>query len=175
MAMPVGNDVNQVTLGNGTLSLNGVQVGFLKGDVTLTMSREIRDFESGVPLLVQKRVCIREKMLLRAGMAQLYTDKLQYALGGGVIDTPAANQSRLHFGADSGVNEYELDFLHLLPNSLATINVKMYRASPTIPVEIPLREEEFTIYNAEWGALADTAKPLGEQYGYLLFAGFEES
>lgn len=167
-----GNNVEQVTLGVGVLQLNSVAVGFLKGDVILSMARESRDFESGVPLQVQKRVCIRERMSLRAGMAQLYTDKWAYALGGGTIDVPTAGQSRMKYGGDSGMDEYTLTFTHSVPNSVATIEVGMYRASPTIPVEIPFREEEFTVYNAEWGALADQTKPVGEQLGYVLFTGF---
>jgi hypothetical protein len=173
-ALP-GKNVKEVTLGLGVLSLNAIDVGFLKGDVNLSLSREIKDFEAGVPLLVQKRVCIREKMMLRAGLAQMYADKFQYALGGGVVDYPSGSQARFQFGADPSAQEYTLAFHHAVPNSIATVDVYMYRASPTIAVEVPFREEEFTVFNAEWGALANLAKDAGTQYGYVLFTGFEGS
>ena len=172
MSVAVGNDVNQVTLGTGTLKLDGVLVGFLKGDVTLALNREVKNFEAGVPLQTRKRVCIREGASLRASLAQMYSDKLLYALGDGVISTPLATTSRLSFGGSSEVDEWTLEFTHNVPNTTSSIVVYFYRASPSIAVEIPFREEDFTVYNAEWGALADDAQPAGEQYGYVDFINF---
>ena len=170
-----GQDTGEITLGLGTLTLNGVNVGFLKGDVRFSFARDVKDFEAGVPLMSQKRVCIRERAHLRAGLAQIYTDKLQHALGAGVIDAPTGSTDRIQFGGSSNVTNYVLDFVHNVPNSSASITVHLYRASPMIPIEIPFREEEFTVFEAEWGALADLTKSAGQQYGYILFSGFTGS
>lgn len=173
MAASTGNDVREVTLGTGVLTLNGVNVGFLKGEVMVALHREAKTFEAGVPLVSLKRVIFREQVTLKAGLAQIYTDKLQYALGAGVITSPVAGQSRMDFGGDSGLSLFSLSFTHNVPNSLASITLVLYKAAPNAPIDLGFKEEDFLTYNSEWLAIADTTKAPGQQYGYLLFNGFE--
>lgn len=173
--MANGQDTRQVTLGTGVLKLNSTAVGFLKGDVSLSIAREQRTFESGVPLTPRKRVIIRETASLKATMAQLYTDKLQYVLGTGVISTPQAGQSKFSFGGDADIDEFSLEFVHAVPNTSATITVVLYKVNPMSTLEVPFKEEDFLLYNMEWAAKNDDEKSAGEQLGYVLFDGFDAS
>ena len=173
--MANGQNTEEVTLGTGVLSLNDVPVGFLKGDVTLVINREQKAFESGIPLTVRKRVIIRESAALRAQMAQIYSDKLAFALGAGVITTPSPGSSKFSFGGDSDIDEFALKFVHNVPNSNGTITVVLFKAQPQTQLEIPFREEDFLMYNVEYGASADDTKNPGEQLGYVLFEGFTSS
>ena len=42
-------DFNKVTVGSGTLSVNGTDVGFLKGPVKVALGHEKLELKSGVP------------------------------------------------------------------------------------------------------------------------------
>lgn len=109
---------NQVALGLGMLSFNGVDVGFLKEQVNYKYSYEIEKFKSGVPRKLQGSVTKELVSELTAGVAELSAENMAMALGGLDITTTgstqtindAANQERT-FAAwgDSGLEAILLD------------------------------------------------------------------
>ncbi|MGE0493285.1 MAG: hypothetical protein AB7S38_29020 [Vulcanimicrobiota bacterium] len=100
----------EVSLGNGALSYNGVDVGFLKGDVTLRYNYDILDFKTGIPLKLQGSINREIICEIEAGVAQLSAANMSMALGGLTIATTgsttsindAANQERTFGGSYQG-------------------------------------------------------------------------
>lgn len=73
------------TLGLGVLSLNGVDVGFLKGNVKLEVKADVLPFEYGVPLLFQGQVITKETVSLTASAAEISVPNLLIAMGRGTL------------------------------------------------------------------------------------------
>ncbi len=77
----MASDTTQVTLGSGTLYLNAVDVGHLKGDVVLTAEGEFVDFKPANMTGAVKRFVIRESAKLIAALAEIKLANLRLALG----------------------------------------------------------------------------------------------
>lgn len=73
---------NNVSMGNGLLKWNGVDVGFLKGDVNYKYNYEIEDFKTGVPLTLHGSVTKEVVAELTAPLAELKVANIAMALGG---------------------------------------------------------------------------------------------
>lgn len=78
---------NQVALGLGALSFNGVDVGFLKENVNYKYSYEIEKFKTGVPRRLQGSVTKELVSELTAGLAELSAENMAMALGGLSVET----------------------------------------------------------------------------------------
>lgn len=74
-------DFRNTTLGTGVLTVGGVDVGFLKGDVQVRRSVEQAIFESGVPLQPQGRVITKETIELTAPLGELTVPNLAAVSG----------------------------------------------------------------------------------------------
>lgn len=77
----MGNFKN-VTMGNGVLKANGVDVGFLKGDVAYRYNYDIERFKTGVPKVLRGSVTKEIVAELTAPLAELSTANIALALGG---------------------------------------------------------------------------------------------
>lgn len=73
---------NNVSLGNGVLQYNGVDVGFLKGDVQYRYNYSIEDFKTGVPLQLAGSITKEVIAELTAPIAELSVANIAMALGG---------------------------------------------------------------------------------------------
>lgn len=93
-------DFTQVTLGTGTLELGGSDAGFLKGDVKFTRTLDSKDFESGVPLMLEGKVAIREKVAVETPLAQLSIGNLAKAAATITIHTEAGTPVTVADGAN---------------------------------------------------------------------------
>lgn len=71
----MGNFKN-VIVGGGVLTVDGVDVGFLKGQVQLQRTLERLTFESGLPLVPQGQVPTKEVITLTAPAAEITPDNL---------------------------------------------------------------------------------------------------
>jgi len=72
---------NNVTVGSGTLSVNGTDVGFLKGPVKVSLSHEKLELKSGVPRKLQGSVITEMIHKIEAPLAELSADSLSRASG----------------------------------------------------------------------------------------------
>lgn len=79
----MAGNFRNTTLGLGVLTVNGVDVGLLKGNVKLDVKATILPFKSGVPLQTQGQVITEEEVSLTASAAEINADNLQLALGRG--------------------------------------------------------------------------------------------
>ena len=86
-----------ITLGVGDLSVNGQDVGYLGGEVTITTNIEKVDFTHGTHKTLVKRFLTTLERTIKAKLAQIDIDTLKIALGIGEI-AQNGNSSRLNFG-----------------------------------------------------------------------------
>jgi len=88
-----------ITLGVGDLSIDGEDVGYLSGDVTITTEVEKVDFVHGTHKTLVKRFVTTLNRSIKASLAQIDMATLKVALGIGEL---ATNEqiSRLNFGAN---------------------------------------------------------------------------
>jgi hypothetical protein len=174
---------DNVTLGAGTLWINGIDVGHLKGTIELRSSRETVDFKPADMTGVVKRFVIRESMELVAQTAELRLSNLQLALG----LTSAINASTT-FPSISGSCSYEAEsgsswdymtvggeksydevcvlFEHTRPNDDKVV-VVFYKAQANADLTVPFNEEDFTLHDFSFMAIADATRSVGDQFGVI--------
>ncbi len=75
-------DFNNVHMGIGALSINGVDVGFLKGNVNYKYNYDIAEFKTGVPRMLQGSICKEIFAELTAPLAEITPTTLGHVLGG---------------------------------------------------------------------------------------------
>lgn len=104
----------KVTVGGGSISVGGLDLGFLKGDIKLTLGRETLELRTGVPRRFQGSVVTQLIHRIEAPTVQLDADTLSKASGftpvTTVAGTPvtvadAANQERTFAAYGGGAVE----------------------------------------------------------------------
>ena len=91
---------NNVTVGSGTLSVNGTDVGFLKGPVKVSLSHEKLELKSGVPRKLQGSVITEMIHKIEAPLAELSADSMSRASGFVPVSTIAAAEVTVADGDD---------------------------------------------------------------------------
>ena len=91
---------NNVTVGSGTLSVNGTDVGFLKGPVKVSLSHEKLELKSGVPRKLQGSVITEMIHKIEAPLAELSADSLSRASGFVPVSTVAGVEVTVADGDD---------------------------------------------------------------------------
>jgi len=180
------SDVNKVTLGNGTLYLDGTEVGYLSGAVTLEYGRDIIEFKPSNEMGPVKQFVRGESMILRAEVAQLEASNLRLAMGiaeavsastsypgfensptGGSYSPPdSASYDVLKFGGSKSTDEMPLRFVHTRPNGKDVV-VCMYNAVATPEISIPFNDEDVTVHEIAFKALHVTSRSEGDQIGFI--------
>lgn len=179
----MSSDTTKVTLGSGTLYLNAVDVGHLKGDVILTSEGEFVDFKPGNMTGPVKRFVIRESAKLTASIAEIKAANMRLALGvSTAVDTsqsfpeydpssftPTTSSSYdiINFGGDKTVAEVSLRFEHTRPGTTKKIVLVFYQAVSNRMLNLPFHEEEIILSDIEWEALADSTRTAGDQMGFI--------
>lgn len=177
-------NTEKVTLGNGVLYLNNIDVGHLKGDVELSLKREFVKFKPSNMLGNVKVFAIGEETTLKASLAELDLDQLKLAYGvttsiatsqGSLSYDPSsfsfdASYDTLTLGGSKSVNEVPLRFEHTRPNGEKFI-VIFYNAVSTTELMTPFKESEVTLYDVVFDGLADEDRAEGDQVGVLLEQG----
>ena len=122
------------TLGLGVLTINGVDVGILKGSVKLDVKATVLPLKSGVPLQTLGQVITEEEVSLTASAAEINADNLQLALGRGTKSTTsAAPVTRTMQAHTMGVvpgSHYE-EYVVLDGGTLSAVTVKNSAESTT--------------------------------------------
>lgn len=112
----MAKNTDTITLGLGDLSVDGVDVGYLGGEVVFTTDIEAKDFRVGVPQHTVKRVITGFETSIKASLAQIDASTVGLALGIGSASTPNGN-ARISFGTSWQLAELNnVQFLHTRPN-----------------------------------------------------------
>lgn len=179
----MASETEQVTLGSGTLYLNNVDVGHLKGDVIFTAEGEFVDFKPGNMTGAVKRFVIRESAKLTASLAEYKATNMRLALGvTTAVDSsssfPAYDPSSfaapagssydiVNFGGNKTVSEVSLRFEHTRAGTTKKIVIIFYQAVSSRLLNMPFHEEEINLSDVEWAALADSTRAEGDQMGFI--------
>jgi len=173
-----------VTVGSANLFINGVDVGHLKETIEFEYVREKLAFKPANTLGEVKAFAISERAEIRARSAELNLTNIRAALG--MSDTtvttsttltynescsytPAAASSwdSLTFGGDKSENEVCVRVEHTRPNGKVFI-VILYKAISMSELIVPFAEDEFTLYDLHFKALADSSRAAGDEMGIIL-------
>jgi hypothetical protein len=168
-------------------------VGAIKAELSITITREVLAFESGRPLITILQEVIREKVVVKATLAEVAVATIKMALGqgvttSGVIPTFLDNTSTalsgtlqtgltalvsgnlLQFGGIPTHAYIGLRFTHVKANGNRHV-FEGYKASPTGTLMLPFKETDWNQYEVEFNLLADTTKTAGQQYFQLFMEG----
>lgn len=173
-----------VTVGSANLFINGVDVGHLKETIEFEYVREKLGFKPANMLGEVIAFAITERAEIRARTAELNLTNIRAALG--ISDTtitasttltynescsytPAALSSwdQLTFGGDKSENEVCIRVEHTRPNGKIFI-VILYKAISMSELIVPFAEDEFTLHDLHFKALADAARSAGDEMGIIL-------
>ncbi len=176
-------DTTQVTLGSGTLYLNEVDVGHLKGDVVFIAEGEFVDFKPANMTGIVKRFVIRETAKLTASLAEIKLANARLALGvttavtssssfpeydpSSFSATTSSSYDIINFGGDKTVSEVSLRFEHIRPGTTRKIVVVFYKSVSNRMLNLPFHEEDIVLQDIEWEALADASRTAGDQMGFI--------
>lgn len=181
-------ETENVTLGSGTLYLNGIDVGHLKGNVVLAYTRNTVDFKPANMTGVVKKFVVGEEVRIRASMAEFKCSNYRLAMGhsaaigssapfstafsydpSSFADRSVAGKSYdyVKFGGHKTCTGVPLEFVHVRDDGKKVI-VVLYSAVSTGEIEIPFNEEEVNMYDVEWMGLADEDRSAGDQIGQVV-------
>ena len=184
----MATNTEKVTLGSGTLILNGVDVGHLKGTVTFEYTVERVPFKPANMLGDVKMFKVRENCVLRAQSAELKMANLKLAMGQTTsitgstsfpiyvgssdacsYDVPAAESyDTMTFGGNKATDEICLRFTHTRPDSDDTFHIILYKAVCDGELSLPFIEDDITLYELAFRGLADEDRDEGDQIGVLI-------
>lgn len=168
-------------------------VGAIKGTFTATVTREVRFFETGRPLLRVKNEVLREMIEVTFTMAELRVANIKMALGGGVATLSTSGATFLD-GTDTalkgdltdslvpvGVNDkftaggqcdlltHGLRFVHLKScNTGKRQIIEVYKATSTGRLAMAYNEEDWDQWEVTFSSLADTSREGGNQLFQLI-------
>lgn len=158
----------EVTLGGGVFKYDSRDIGFIKGDVTLTYEIETKDFEVGVPLQNEGTVILKEGSTLKVPMAQMSINNLSMALGGKDISTgqvyDGATGQMVNLGLLKPLAEKPIEFIHTSPVSNKKIAIKFWKSSISGGANISFKESDWAINEITFKSIRDatqTANPGG--------------
>jgi len=192
-----------ITLGIGVLEFGqyddaGVfttydYVGAIKGTFTATVTREVRPFESGRPLLTLKNEVLREMIEVTFTMAELRVANIRMALGGGLqtLSTSGATfldstgvapkgdltdsvigvgvNDKITFGGQCDLLTFGLRFTHLKScNTGKRQIIEVYKANPTGRLAMAYAEEDWNQWEVTFRSIADTSRASGNQLFQLI-------
>ena len=161
-------------------------VGAIKAELTITITREVLAFESGRPLITILQEVIREKVVVKATLAEVAMATIKMALGqaeitSGTIPTFLDNTSLalsgtlqtgltalvsgnlLQFGGIPSHSYVGLRFTHRKLTGERNV-FEGFKASPTGTLMLPFKETDWNQYEVEFNLLADTTRDAGKQY-----------
>lgn len=195
-------DKKSISLGIGTIEFGDItndifgaytDVGAVKSEVSIAIEREVLDFESGRPLVTILQEVIREKVMLKATLAEVNLATIKMALGQGNVGsgsvptfldgsstalrgtlqpgkTAVQSGSILKFGGVATHAYIGIRFTHVKADGNRHI-FEGYKASPSGSLTLPFKETDWNLYEINFRMLADTNRAAGEQYFQLFIEG----
>jgi len=178
-------DTNNLMLGSGELYLNGVNVGYLAGEVQLNYQRKALTFSpsgSSSTNLISIGVAT-----MRASFAEFSCNSLRLALGkGGSVDISTGQLSYDPSSYSFATNSTSWEGLTIGRESLSSVTVSLrfehtkddgkkivlilYTTIALSDLKLPFSGDKVTMYDVEFMGCPDESRPEGDQIGII----FEE-
>lgn len=139
-------DLGQVSIGPGILYLGPVgstptvDVGYVKGDATLTFKRETVDVRAGSPQIIVDRFASQEDCMFEFNGIEWDMDLLAKALGDGTTGLSDPNET-LAFGGAPDFNKLAVRFVHEMPDGGCLI-LNMWKGVPSGEIAAALKVDE---------------------------------
>lgn len=182
----MGKNVDKLTLGNGTLYVNGVDVGYLDGAVELSYERNMLDFKPSNALGAVKKFVIGESASLSATIAELKTANLKLAMGiaedigvsqnfpsyegdpesGSYTPDASASYDVLNFGGKKTIDEMPIRFVHERPDGKDVV-VVLYNCTVNPTITIPFNDDALSMHEITFEAQHETSRDAGDQLGFV--------
>jgi len=182
----MAKDTDNLTLGGGSLYLNGVEVGWLSGEVHLRYERVGMRFSAAGSGSTQLRPMV--KASLRAAVAEFSVQNLRLALGMGKtvnastgsmsydptsysFETSSTSWEGVKLGGESMADaEVPLRFEHTKVDGKKIV-VVFYQAASVCDLLVPFGDEKVTMFDVEFVAVPEQTRPAGDRVGIV----FEET
>ena len=129
-----------------------IDIGAVKGDMELVISRTALEVEQGSPQTLVKQYVIEERVSLKATKIEWNADNLPYFIGAGVTTAAAGAVDTYHFGGDVNIAERAVRLLHIMPNG-ATVDIHLYRTQAVGDVSIAIKETDIHEFPFEFRCL----------------------
>lgn len=184
----MAKDADKITLGTGDLFLDGIEVGYLKGPVEFTYTREKVDFKASNELSPVKTFVVGEEATLKASAAELSLKNIKLALGvtqainasqsfpsyGGINGNDSCSYDAasgtswdiMKFGGSKCLDEMCLRFEHTRPDGNLVIIV-LYKVTSVSDFLLQFQEEDIVVYDMEFRALAVASRDVGDRLGFI--------
>jgi hypothetical protein len=196
-------DKNNIALGIGNVEFGSystagafigyTDIGAIKTEVNMEHNREVKEFETGRPLVIIKQEVIRESVILKFTFAELNLGTIKSTLGQGVITTSVLptfldgsstalsgtlqtgttsvmSGALYKFGGLPTLTTIGIRFTHVKSNGMRQV-FEGYIASPKGTLTLPFKETDWNLFEATFQLLANTALPAGQQYYQFFIEG----
>lgn len=182
----MSKDTANITLGTGSLFLNNVEVGHLKGDVEFVYTREKIDFKPSGSTTAQDQWVIAETAELRASIAEFKLSNLRLAMGIGDANssfTGSPSYNPASFTGDSdkvydsltfggGLTPIDmtvaLRFEHIKAKTAKKVVIILYSAVTMSDLTLAFHEEDFNLTNIVFRGKEDLDRPAGDRIGMVI-------
>lgn len=182
--MPTDKRTDLVTVGSADIFINQIDVGHLKDRIEYSHNVEKLLFKPANMLGNVKAFAIREAAQVRARTAQLNVANIRLALGVtttvSASTTPSGIPASASFTPSSGsswdiltiggakeTREFGLRLEHTRPDGNMVV-ILFYKATTNSELLLPFAEDEFTLHDITFEALADATRSEGDQIGQVL-------
>lgn len=172
-----------IKFGGGVLFINGVNVGYLSGDVVLMYKRS--GFKLSPAGSSSTNLIAVAQAKLKAAAAELTAENLRLALGlGGSIATSTGDPSYNPASYDVATTSTSWQGLTIGRESVGTATLALrvehtkadgnklvlilYTAMAIGQLDLPLGDGAVTLYDLEFVGVPDETRPQGDQIGLIL-------
>jgi len=126
-------DSSNIIIGAASLAIDGVDVGYTQGGITMRKANELTEIDADQLAGVARKVTTFERMFISTTMLEATRENMQK-----IMNEPTGNLtgSQLSFGSASPTTpEYVLTITGKAPGSATTRTYTFYRAIPVDEVE----------------------------------------
>jgi len=155
-----GGDTAKMSFGPGKFYLGPlgstptIEVGYVKGDAELNITRTLLEVLAGSPQSLVKQYAIKEEVGIKFTGIEWNLDNIAYALGAGETSVSGADDI-LEFGGDMDVSNRALRFVHIQPDG-GTLDLHMFKVEGSGEISAAIKESEMHELPFEFKALEAT-------------------
>jgi len=163
----MGTIANVVVSGiNIALSIDGTNLGYTEDGVSIKHKVTHYDIEADQSINILGKKKIKETVEIGVNVEEATLANIKIAMGEENTILTNGGTSRLSFGGGTTVTEHALLFVGIAPGTNKTRKYNIYKAVSINIGENSYKKGKMTLIPLTFEAIADTAKPEGEQFGY---------
>lgn len=146
-------NANNIVIGLAQITINGVDIGYVRDGVTITYGKEVREVKASQAVGTVKVFKVDETMTVSTNMLESTLENLRIAMN---LPAASLSGSTLHLGYDNAcdLNEYQVVIKGVSPNC-GIRTYTFYKCVATGEVETALNNDEETIIPIEMICLKD--------------------